>query len=257
MRAESIRSEFANRGVVHLDRAFSANAAARIRDVVWQHAERTLGLKRDDPSSWPRGWLPISWKGIKRNHAFDVLLDNPAVTTAFGVIFGPSGWQPPKPGAQVLMTLPGPGPWALPDSWHMDCGFEQPTWPVPAVKAFACFGAVGPRGGGTMVLAGSHRLVAAYRREFPEPPPGGNANWRRFLRRYPPLDELLGGASQPDLGRSMVGRQFDIEGVPIEVLELTGTPGDITLTHLHVFHAASPNTAGAPKQMLGKTVFAA
>ena len=98
MNPESLLSEFVDRGVVRLDRAFSADAAARIRDVVWRYADRKLGLQRADPSSWPAGWLPISWKGLKRDHAFDVVIDNPDVTTAFDTIFGPSGWQRPKPG---------------------------------------------------------------------------------------------------------------------------------------------------------------
>jgi ectoine hydroxylase-related dioxygenase (phytanoyl-CoA dioxygenase family) len=55
----------------------------------------------------------------------------------------------------------------------------------------------------------------------------------------------------------MVGERYDIEGIPIEVVELTGRPGDVVVTHLHVFHCASPNTSDTPRQMLGKAVAAA
>jgi ectoine hydroxylase-related dioxygenase (phytanoyl-CoA dioxygenase family) len=139
----------------------------------------------------------------------------------------------------------------------MDCGFEQPTWPVPAVKVFAFFGDVGPCGGGTMLLAGSHRLVDRYRATFAEPPAAGKVNWQPLLRRHPPLGDLLRGATAPDLGRSMVGARHHIDGVPIDVVELTGAPGDVVITHLHVIHTASPNTGDTPRQMIGKTLMAA
>ncbi len=249
-----LRGEFRERGVIRVDGAFDHDAAARIGDVVWRHAGRKVGLRCDDPSTWPIGRVPISWKGIRRNRALDALLHNRAIEWALDALFGATGWQPPKPGAQVLFTVPQSGPWTFPGGWHMDCGFEAPTWPVPAVKVFGCFGDVGPYGGGTLLLAGSHRLVDAYRSTFAQPPPGGNANWHPFLRRHPPLGELITAATRPDRGRSLVGQRFDVDGVPIEVLELVGHPGDVVITHLHVFHATSPNTSDRPREMVANTV---
>ena len=46
-----------------------------------------------------------------------------------------------------------------------------------------------------------------------------------------------------------------MNGVPVEVRELTGRPGDVVITHLHVYHAASPNVSTVPRQMLGKTIY--
>jgi hypothetical protein len=67
----------------------------------------------------------------------------------------------------------------------MDCGFEQATWPVRSVKLFAFFGEVGPRGGGTMLLPGTHRLVDRYREGL------------------------------PGHGRPLVGAAGEIDGVPL------------------------------------------
>ena len=194
---------------------------------------------------------------MRRHPAFNVMIDNLAVTSALDAIFGAGGWQRPNSGAQVLFSLPAAEPWALPNSWHMDCGFERSTWPVFAVKLFGFFGEVGPCGGGTMLLPGTHRLVDRYRSTFEEPPAGGKNNWHPFLRRHQPLGDLLTGATLPDLGRSMVGECYDIGGVPVDVVELTGAPGDVVITHLHVFHTSSPNTSETPRQMLGKGVVAA
>ena len=225
MDGDVIRSSFVDRGVVRLDGAFSAESAAWMRDVVWRHAQRKVGLLPDDPSTWPSGWLPLSWKGLRRNHVFDAFIDNPSVISALDTVYGTGGWQRPKPGAQVLLSLPTPGPWTLPDGWHMDCGFERPTWPVFAVKLFAFIGEVGPCGGGTMLLPGSHRLVHRYRSTFEAPPAAGKANWHPFLRRHSPLGDLLSGAAMSDRGRSMVGQRYDIDGVPVDVVELTGEAG--------------------------------
>jgi hypothetical protein len=256
--ADALRDEFLDRGVVRVNGAFPVDAADRIRDVVWRYAERKTGVGAGDRASWPvDGRLPLSWKGLKRNRAFDVVIGNPAVSGALDTLFGTGRWRHPKPGAQVLVHLPTRGRWALPDGWHMDCGFEQPTWPVFAVKLFAFFGDVGPRGGGTMLLPGTHRLVDRYRTTVDPPPGGGRVNWQRFLRAHPPLGDLLRGESRDDLGRSMVGARYAIDGVPVDVVELTGAPGDVVVTHLHVFHTVSPNTSDVPRQMLGKAVFAA
>ena len=136
MESDAVQAAFTDRGVVRLDGAFSSEAAERIRSVVWRYAERKIGVSPDERASWPTGGrLPISWKGLKRHRAFDVVVDNPDVTGALDAIFAADGWQRPKPGAQVLFSLPTPGPWGLPDGWHMDCGFERPTWPVSCRQA--------------------------------------------------------------------------------------------------------------------------
>jgi hypothetical protein len=136
----------------------------------------------------------------------------------------------------------------------MDCGFEQANWPVRSVKLFAFFGEVGPRGGGTMLLPGTHRLVDRYREGLPAPAGAGEENWRPFMRHHPWLARLLGGAGLPDHGRPLAGAAGEIGGVPVQVVELTGSPGDVVVTHLHVFHARSRNTGTVPRLMLGKEI---
>ncbi len=122
--------EFAETGTVRLEAAFPSTGAEQMTDAIWAYPERKAGIRRDDPASWPNGPLGLSWKGLKHNRAFNVLVDNDAVRTALDALFGPSQWLQPNPGAQVLLTLPRPGAWMLPGTWHMDCGFERPSWPV-------------------------------------------------------------------------------------------------------------------------------
>jgi hypothetical protein len=253
MQEADIRSCFEATGVVRLPGAFAAEQAAAIREAVWRHAERQAGLRSGDPASWA-GSPILNWKGLKRNSAFRALADNQSVSDAMDAIFGAGGWQRPRPGAQILFSLPEPGPWVLPDAWHMDCGFEEATWPVRWVKLFAFFGEVGPEGGGTMLLPGTHRLVDRYREGLPAPVGAGKENWLPFMRQYPWLARLLKGAGLPDHGRPLVGEAGEIDGVPVQVVELTGSPGDVVVTHQHVFHARSPNTGPVPRLMLGKEI---
>jgi hypothetical protein len=219
---------------------------------MWQHAERQAGLRPADRASWA-GSPVLSWQGLSRDPVFTPVVDNQAVGDALDAIFGAGGWRRPRPGAQILFSLPEPDPWVLPDGWHMDCGFDHPTWPAPAVKLFAFVGEVGPRGGGTMLLSGTHRLVDRYREALPAPVGAGKENWLGFMRHHPWLARLLDGADLPDHGRPLVGESGEIDGVPVRVVELTGSPGDVVITHLHVFHARSPDTA-APRLMLGKEI---
>ncbi|OIJ63917.1 hypothetical protein [Streptomyces mangrovisoli] len=89
---------------------------------------------------------------------------------------------------------------------------------------------------------------------MPAPVGAGRENWRAFMRHQPWPARLLDGAGLPDGGRPLVGEAGVIDGVPVEVIELTGLPGDVVITHSHVFHARSPNTGATPRLMLGKEI---
>ena len=253
MQTVDIRSRFEASGIVRLHGAFTADQAAAMRDAIWQHAGRQAGLRPTDPAG-SAGSPVLNWQALSRSPVFRPLVDNESVSGALDAIFGADGWRHPRPGAQILFSLPEPDPWVLPDGWHMDCGFDHATWPVPAVKLFAFAGEVGPRGGGTMVLPGTHRLVDHYRQALPAPVGAGKENWLAFMRHHPWLARLLDGADLPDHGRPLVDAAGEIDGVPVQVAELTGSPGDVVITHLHILHARSPNTSTAPRLMLGKEI---
>jgi hypothetical protein len=249
---------FADTGILRLDGAFTAAQAAAMRDTIWRHVERRTGVRRDDPSTWSPGAPHLSFKSLKRNPVFGAVVANEAVTAALDGIFGAGGWAEPRPGAQVLVTLPSSGPWTLPAGrWHMDCGFERPTWPAFAVKLFAFVDDVAPEGGGTLLLSGSHRLVERYATTLPAGTGGNTVTWGRFMRQDPWLHDVYRGGRAGEPRRARVGVAHDVGGIPVEVVELTGRPGDVVVTHLHVFHCGAPAVGDRPRQMLGKAVMAA
>ncbi len=132
MQTAGIRSRFEATGVVRLQGAFSAEQAAAMQEAVWRHAERQAELRPGDPASWA-GSPVLNWRGLKGDPAFRPLVDNQSVSDALDMIFGAGGWQRPRFGAQILFSLPGPGPWVLPDAWHMDCGWRPGVACVPAI----------------------------------------------------------------------------------------------------------------------------
>ncbi len=256
MEVEELRVGFRETGVVRLDGAFSRDQAAAISKAVWGYMERRASVRPEDPATWPRPGA-VSLKGLKRNPAFVPLLGSSAVSAALDTIFSDTGWAPAKSGSQVLLSFPTEGPWILPrGGWHMDCGFERPTWPVSTVRLFAFFDEVPPEGGGTLLLSGSHRLVDRYSATLPPGTGGNSVTWGKFMRQDPWLQRLYRGGDESENGREMIGVAHDIDGVPVELVELTGQPGDVVITHVHVFHCVAPNASGRPRQMVGATVTA-
>lgn len=101
--------------------------------------------------------------------------------------------------------------------WHIDF----PARSRLRLKWLGYLEPVAAHGGGTVVLDGSHRLVAGV------------------------LDSL----DPADPGRSATIRDL-IPRDPAKVVELTGDTGDVVFLHPHLFHAAAPNRGRAPRLMV-------
>ncbi|MGH3880461.1 MAG: phytanoyl-CoA dioxygenase family protein, partial [Actinophytocola sp.] len=141
----------------------------------------------------------------------------PAVRHAIDELAGagqPFSWGDP------LVTFPTAGEWRVPTTgWHIDF----PARSNLRLKWLGYLEPVRPRGGGTVVLAGSHRLVAEVLAERDPADPGRSADLR---------DAVLARTGADD------------------VVELTGEPGDVVFMHPHVFHAPAPNHTDEPRLML-------
>jgi Phytanoyl-CoA dioxygenase (PhyH) len=251
---------FEQDGVVRLPGAFPADEAAAMVGAVWRYLESRTDVRRDDRATWPSR-PAVSLKRLKRNRVFDALMASETVRAALDGIFGANGWKPPAPGGQVLVTFPhrDSHPWRVPSElWHMDCGFDTPTWPTFAVKLFACIGEVRPRGGATFALAGSHRLVERFGATLDPDDRGGNKRtWGRFMRQTEWLTSLCTPGPEPERSERLLTQASEVAGTPVRVVEMCGAPGDVYITHLHVFHCASSNVNDQPRLMLGKAVLAA
>lgn len=97
-----------------------------------------------------------------------------------------------------------------------------------------------------MVLPGTHRLVDRYRQALPAPVGAGKEHWLAFMRHHPWLARLLDGADRLDHGRQLVGAAGEIDGVPIQVVELAGSPGVIVITTCTPWTPPDPTPAPLP-----------
>jgi ectoine hydroxylase-related dioxygenase (phytanoyl-CoA dioxygenase family) len=176
------------------------------------------------------------------------------VPAAIDAVLGAGRWQRPADAGQLLtVTPPEPGAeWHLPHKmWHLD-------YPAPAaargprgLQLFLCLDRVEPRAGGTLVAAGSHRLVDALRRRRPERWPGRSADVRESLRREV---EWLRALWTLRPGEDRVARFLEKPaaeaGVELQVLELTGEPGDVILMHPWILHSLSANCGTRPRMVV-------
>jgi hypothetical protein len=140
-----------------------------------------------------------------------------------------------------LFTLPNAGEWTLPNGWHTDAP-RLASGRAPGVQLFSFLSPVGARGGGTMAIAGSHRLLdggrsltlKGMRREL-APEPYFRQLWRNKPLAWAADAEFPAGA---------------VENLPLRLVEMTGAPGDVWVMDLRTFHSASHNAADAPRVML-------
>jgi hypothetical protein len=240
------RDAFAARGVISLPGLIPAETIRRARDAVLVPLA-ALGLWRDGGwrldalprPVWPASGLKTSRVVGNKRPELEALIDAPELLAAVdqlldGHRFDRRIFKRP----QFLFTLPNIDVWRLPDGWHAD-GPRFASGVSPGVQLFGCIDAVVPGGGGTVVVAGSHRLANDEGRFLRA------KDLTQILRREPFFRELMAGRGGEDgvLPRARIG------DVPVEVMELTGQPGDVWLIDLRILHTGAPNAADRPRMM--------
>ncbi len=156
---------------------------------------------------------------------------------------------------QPLDRTAYPHPWVLftpPNvsarpTWHVDA-HRLPSGHGLGVQMFAFLDTVTPGGGGTLMVAGSHRLLNDGR-YIPMKEVGGVLRQEHFFRRLysASADEQAGVMAAPCL----------VNGVEQKVVELTGEPGDVCLVDVRVLHSRAPNVTNRPRMMVTQRFFRA
>ena len=249
---ESQKETFRSRGLIHLERFLPADGVARARDLVMRALERHGCVEREG------GWtfagldqLPADKassrlrKGIKHAGAFRKLM-TPELLDAVdsltdGVMVPASQKRQCDPG--LLLSLPEARTWAVPDRlWHVDLPRLRNRGVSPGVQFFGCLDTVPPMGGGTVVVAGSHRVLDK------EPWVGPSLKHANRLRKLPYFCELM-SKDALDRGR-FLSESCRLGGVDLQVVELHGEPGDVFLVDMRVLHTVAPNASRVPRIML-------
>jgi hypothetical protein len=241
---------FERDGYVVVRQAFSRADGLAMERQWWRELEDAHDVRRDDPSSWRqiRGDL----KAAKRDPAQARILTE-RVRGVFDDLLGQAAWSPPRNWGRSLVTFPEPGAWDVPARhWHWDNPSELHLDRPRALFVVSFIGSVAPRGGGTLILAGSPRLLIQQERRIPASQRHDSiaTSWDRFHRSHPWLMALTGQAPSPaDRIAAFMDGETIVEGVPLRVVELTGEPGDMVFCHPVMVHCVAPNLGARPRFM--------
>lgn len=276
---------FHDDGLLRLPAAIDVDAVRGVRSELWREVGERFGIGRDQPESWfanpgnpagdPRGRRLSGMTPIMES------LQNAAVLDAFesslrsvvGEALSPQRWVA-KPSWYSLLSFPGTRTvWDVPHaSWHADepaaAGHALP-W---TVFAFVFLETVPARGGGTVVVTGSHRCAQRLARRIGRVDTAlveAFADDNRglvtpdALRLVSPLElvdllaqqsawfaKLVSEGAPAERVERFMRKGALVDGVPVRVVELTGAPGDVVLLDPRCIHSASANTSGVPRELL-------
>ena len=233
-------------GIIRIEGAFDARSARRMCDVVWNELRGRYGIERDDLTTWSRH-EPTGLKSSKRSSAFAPIC-SPPVAESLDTLFGAGAWRRPKHFGNVLVTMPNSREWRVPHRiWHSDFAPTLPFEPLPALKLWALLDDLEPGGGGTPLLAGSHRAFARFLDRTGEREQTRARNG--FLRSHPWLKGLARDDGDPARNDRFMREGAEVDGVKLRVVECTGRAGDVYLTHPWVFHSIATNVSDRPRLM--------
>lgn len=248
-------SELHHRGLVRLPGRFAVAAARRMEEAVWRHLARS-GVRREDPTTWPVGSPSGVSPALKRTRAFQASWSEPLVSAIDQLLDGE--WTRPPHAGLVMVTFPNVSTWHVPHLlWHADTHYgHRAAGPLFGVKPFAFVNEVRPAHGGTCVLSGSHHLLAQLQADLPDEvradPRAFAAATERALRRHPWMRRLA-DPDEPDRERFL--EPCLVDGHELQVVELTGEPGDLVLIHPYTLHAIAENAGTGPRMMTSRNIY--
>jgi hypothetical protein len=105
------------------------------------------------------------------------------------------------------------------------------------------FGDVADRGGGTLIVSGSPRMVHTYFKDNPPPPGARGADYRKLLQGHPYIRDLHTEGDIDERAARFMDRAEEHGGISLQVVENTAAAGDVILLHPLVLHVATPTRA--------------
>lgn len=248
--------QFERDGFVVVKGAFAREDADAMQDAWWRELFALYGIKRDDRSTWHQ---PLRDLRGGKSSPMQTKINTDRLHGAIDDLLGAGSWRWPKHWGRAVVTFPHGDVWDVPGHrdkvgaaiWHWDSPIEWHRDGLNGVFAFAFIGEVAPSGGGTSILAGSHRLLQLWEEQMKalrSTDAAAHRNW--FQRAHPWLAVLNGHALSPtDRRAAFMDEGAEIEGIRLRAVELTGEPGDMVLCHPTIVHCVSPNCATWPRMM--------
>ncbi len=242
---------FRTHGWMRVHQAFHAGAARAMRDVVWAGLAQAGVLARD-PSTWTIE-RPGRLQGLKAHRTFAAIGSQRLLDT-ITTILGTTAYEKPKSWGALFVAFPSDEAWVVPTSgWHADANYRSQLWPPKGVQIHSLFGDVLPRSGATQILSGSHRLIQKWFSDHPPPVSAKSPEMRKLLRGHPYIRDLH-SEGDPDERIKRFMNVEEVDGIPLQVIENTGSAGDVVLLHPLTLHVAAPNNGAAPRFLLSGSI---
>jgi hypothetical protein len=240
-------------GFFFLPRAFDPADAARMQDEWWAELAERWGIVRADRQTWRQ---PLGDPKRPKKAPSEACFRTGEVKRTLDGVLGEGCWDWPRDWGRACLTMPSGHrleTWDIPTRiWHADGRTDWETGAPLNAFVFSFVAEAKPGGGGTLVLAGSAKLVrqqyAGLTRE--ERRLGGTWLRDRINGLGPWLSELTGAVPGPDDRITAFMRECgEAEGVPLRVVELTGQPGDAYICDPLLMHCISHNCRDTPRMM--------
>ena len=243
-------------GYIRVTEALERAEVERFNKFVWKHLREKANILQENPTTWHQF---TGCNGPNRESIDKVLGAEitPRLAEAVNQLLGKGQWRPLKTLGGLLMTMPDhTKPWERVLDWHFDNDPNNYVDNVNELMLFTFYTSVKAQGGGTLILAGSPRIVDHYLTAQVQASKladwsRGLAGWHEGLSNWHPwLAELIGShKSNAHTTRELMQETPDIHGVPARIMELTGEPGEAILCHPTMFHAVSANVTNVPRIM--------
>lgn len=250
------REQFLETGMAHIPGLVPRAAADEAADHLWALLERKHGIRRGRPETW-KIEAPTRLQELGRSGAFDGL-DGPGLRAVLDELFQERGWAQPKTWGQAFATFrASPSPWNVPSvAWHLDFADPDDLRPWPrSVRVFVLLAPLQPGGGGTVYVAGSHKIVMQLLAEARTADDRRCAPLKEALKRqHPWVMDLCSPGNEAGRIERFMEEGESVRGVHLRVAEITGEAGDVFLMHPAVLHAAARNARPAPRMMVGVTI---
>jgi hypothetical protein len=229
--------------------------ALRMQEEIWEELKLEFGIEKDNPSTWK---TPLHSPRKAKTSTTNDLLINATFRATIDDLIGKETWKEPSSWGGFLITFPSDknSQWTLHDKlWHWDYElFREPE--LGGLLIFSFFSHVPDRGGGTLVIKGSHKLLNEWKSSMTLEQLNRKHGQHRkeAMSTLPYLKELTSKPLNNNEHLSkFLGQEIILNDARLQVVELTGEPGDVVFCHPRLIHApAGINLNNYPRMMRTK-----
>src|SRR5262245_21870130 len=250
------RHAFEERGLVRLTGVIPRARADAMAESLWSALARRHGIRRRDPGTW-RTERPAHFADLQAADVFKGMA-SPRVIAILDALLGRERWARPRHWGQPLVCFPRTyGRWEVPSQgWHLDLPANPRGQRRSVGRLFAILAPLAPKGGGTLVATGSHRIVETLVDGWGFEQSSGEVR-KRLKAKNRWFARLMSSDRDRDRERAarFMDAPTDVDGVPLRVEEMTGAPGDLFLMHPAALHVAAPNVLESPRLVLAQFVY--